>query len=89
MLGRDKKKEQYYDKLGKTVEKILVRDYIDVFQNWRKFMWTNFLRGVMMGFGSVIGATIGIGILLWLLSQLGDIPWLGNLFKNAKDAISQ
>jgi len=34
----------------------------------------NFFRGVFFGFGSVLGGTLLIGILIWLLSWLADIP---------------
>jgi len=34
----------------------------------------NFLRGVFFGFGSVIGGTIVIALVVWILSWLSDIP---------------
>jgi len=34
----------------------------------------NFFRGIFFGVGSVLGATIVIGLLIWLLSLLVDLP---------------
>lgn len=34
----------------------------------------NFLRGIFFGVGSVLGATIVVALLLWILSRLVDLP---------------
>lgn len=34
----------------------------------------NFFRGIFFGFGSVLGGTLLIALLIWLLSWLADIP---------------
>jgi len=34
----------------------------------------NFVRGIFFGFGSVLGGTIIVAILIWVLSLLADIP---------------
>lgn len=46
----------------------------------------NFVRGIMLGAGTVIGGTVVIALLVWILSMLGNIiPPLGDFF----DAIGQ
>lgn len=35
---------------------------------------TNFFRGLYFGVGSVLGATVVIGLVIWLLSRLVDLP---------------
>lgn len=41
----------------------------------------NFIRGIMFGAGSVIGGTVVIALLIWVLSLLGNvIPPLGDFF---------
>ena len=46
----------------------------------------NFVRGVLFGAGSVIGGTVVIALLIWVLSLLGNvIPPLGDFF----DGVSQ
>jgi len=34
----------------------------------------NFFRGMFFGFGSVLGGTLLIALLIWILSWLADIP---------------
>lgn len=46
----------------------------------------NFFRGMFFGFGSVLGGTVVVALIVWLLTFLGQfIPGLGNFF----DGISQ
>ncbi|MBI4100871.1 hypothetical protein HY441_00150 [Candidatus Microgenomates bacterium] len=78
-----------YRDLGKSVAKILSKDYTQVAQNWKRLMWLSFVRGVLMGFGSVLGATILIGILLWLLNIFDALPWIGDFFRSTKETIQQ
>lgn len=36
--------------------------------------WINFVRGIFFGVGSVLGATLVVALIVWLLSLLADIP---------------
>ncbi len=40
-----------------------------------------FLRGVLIGFGTVIGATVVVSIFIYLLSQIEFIPIIGEWVK--------
>ena len=48
-----------------------------------------FLRGVATGVGVFIGGTIVVGLLLWILSGLGQLPFLDNVTDAAKNSIEQ
>jgi hypothetical protein len=39
-----------------------------------RLLWTNFFRGVFFGAGSLIGGTIAIAILIWVLHFFTYIP---------------
>lgn len=52
-----------------------------------KVMWNNFLGGLAWGFGTVLGATLVVGILIFVLSQLGNIPFFGNFVNSILDQI--
>ena len=39
-----------------------------------RVFWTNFVRGIFFGFGSVLGGTVVIAIVLTILSTLSDVP---------------
>ena len=48
----------------------------------------NFVRGIMIGIGTVIGGTVGIALIVWLLSILGHvIPPLGDFFNGVSHTI--
>jgi hypothetical protein len=40
-----------------------------------------------MGAGSVIGATVVIALLLWVLSLFDTFPFIGPVIENAKESI--
>jgi hypothetical protein len=50
----------------------------DVFNNFycsrRKVYWLNFIRGVFFGLGSLLGGTVIVALIIWLLSQFVDLP---------------
>lgn len=48
----------------------------------------NFVRGILFGAGSVIGGTVIIALLIWVLSLLGNvIPPLGDFFNGLSDTL--
>lgn len=50
----------------------------------------NFVRGIFFGFGSVLGGTVVIAILLWLLSITGAlIPGVAGFVDGVTDSIKQ
>lgn len=76
-------------KSNKTDDKIdqksrLVEDlFNDFYKNRRKVYLFNLIRGMMFGFGSVLGGTVFIAILVWILSQIaGFFPSIGDSIHN-------
>lgn len=48
----------------------------------------NFIRGILFGAGSVLGGTVVIALLVWVLSLLGNvIPPLGDFFDGVTNTI--
>ena len=45
---------------------------------WYRMMYFYFLRGVAMGLGTVIGATVLLSVMLWLLAQVEFLPIIGD-----------
>jgi 4-hydroxybenzoate polyprenyltransferase len=60
-------------------------DYISKSQLY----WQNFVRGLFFGFGSLLGATLVIAIVMWLLSLFSVVPFLGPIAENARQTIQQ
>jgi hypothetical protein len=49
----------------------------------------NFIRGLFFGFGSVIGGTLVVGIIVWLLSRFVDLPGgIGNFIQYVVDVVT-
>ena len=50
----------------------------------------NFFRGVFFGFGSVLGGTVLIGMLVWMLSMTGAVvPGLASFIQDETKTIQQ
>ena len=56
---------------------------------WRKAMTFAFLKGIATGLGVFLGGTILVGLLLWILSGLGHLPFLNDLTESARQTIEQ
>jgi hypothetical protein len=49
--------------------------------------WMNFTRGIFFGFGTLLGGTILVAILAWILSQFAGFPYIGDYFRIIIDAL--
>lgn len=47
----------------------------------RQIILYNFLGGLAWGFGTVVGATVVVGIVVWILSTLGLFSYIGDFFE--------
>lgn len=70
------------------------RDLLEqLFDDHYKYRWkvyqVNFFRGIFFGFGSVIGATILVGLAIWILSLFTDLPVVGNFFERSQTSIEK
>lgn len=71
------------DAYTKALEQLFASKYI----NKRKLYTANLLRGIAFGFGSLLGATVGVLLLLWLLSLFGHLPIVGKLTETIRHSI--
>jgi hypothetical protein len=78
-----------YEKLGRAVETALVQDYVYLLHSTKRQIWSSFVRGVFMGFGSVIGATLVVALLIALLQYLGGAPLIGEYIKDIISTIQR
>ncbi len=64
--------------------------FYDMYQSRRRVYWMNFWRGIFFGFGTVLGGTVVVALLIWALSQLvGWLPVSGEYIQGVIDAIRQ
>ena len=50
---------------------------------WR-IVWVNFLAGIFRGLGALIGASIVLALIVWVLTLLVDVPLVGEYAKDVK-----
>jgi len=68
----------------KAFEAAGVVDYLEYLQSGKRIMWVNFKAGIAKGFGITIGMTVVLGVFVWLLTMLVDLPIVGEYFGEAK-----
>jgi hypothetical protein len=52
--------------------------FYDFYSSRRKVYWMNFVRGLFFGFGTLLGGTVLVAIIIWLLGQFaGWFPFIG------------
>lgn len=76
-------RDKDYERIGHLIYPILEEGFL----NHRKIYKTAFFRGAVTGFGSILGATIGLGLFLWFLSLFDTVPFVESLVHNIKDTI--
>lgn len=72
-----------YEQLGRALESIVVTGYFDK----KRVLKMAFYRGIFTGLGSIIGATIVVALLLWVLSLFESVPFIGPIFENIEGTI--
>ena len=78
------KTDKEYAELGKAVSAIFESGALS-----RKELYkASFVKGVISGVGGVIGATVIIGLLLWILSLTSNIPLIGRFADRVEDTIN-
>jgi len=87
-VNKNKSREQAlsadeYEMLGREMEHVILYGY----KNKKRLMFFSFLRGLITGAGSALGASLVIVLLLWVLSGLERMPLIGDVFENARQSI--
>jgi hypothetical protein len=70
--------------LGKRIHYVFETGYLSKPEAF-KFA---FLKGVLAGAGGVLGSTIVIALLLWILSLLGEIPFIGDIADSIQNTVN-
>lgn len=48
--------------------------FYDFHKSRHQVYWMNFIRGVFFGVGTVVGGTLVVALIVWILSLFADIP---------------
>ena len=72
-----------YEEIGRIVEHVYEYNYSN---RWRAF-YMSFAKGIAAGFGGVIGATVVVAIVLWILSILHYVPFVNQITDNFRSTV--
>jgi phage shock protein PspC (stress-responsive transcriptional regulator) len=75
--------------MDKSVEKAnqTLKEFIRYSSNPWRLVWANFVAGVFRGLGAIIGASVFIAFLIWVLTLFIDAPLIGEYAKDVKDTV--
>lgn len=77
------KNDPSYEELGQLLQSVYESGYMD-----RKTMYKmSFIKGVLAGLGGVIGATIVVALLLWVLNLFDRVPLIGPLSDKVQQTV--
>lgn len=88
MLGKLKRKVAH-DQAKSASSAMAEELFYDLYKDRKKIYKINFFRGIFFGVGSVLGGTIVIALLVWVLSLFVNLPVIGDTFKDAQNTIEQ
>lgn len=72
----------------KGAQEALLEDlFNNMYAQRKKVYKMNFFRGIFFAVGSIIGGTIVIALIIWLLSLFVNLPVIGDYFKDAQHSI--
>lgn len=71
-------------------EEFLENLFYDFNRNRVQIYKMNFIRGIFFGFGSILGGTVVVALLIWLLSTLaGVFPPIGDFFNGIVESLQR
>lgn len=84
------------DKLSKSISVTNEREarrqlieelFYDFSKSKATVYWMNFTRGIFFGFGTILGGTVVVALLVWLLGQFVGFPFVGEYIKHIVETI--
>ena len=76
-------------KLRELLENLRLQQYIRALLNTRRIAWMSFLSGILSGLGAVIGATVVLTLLVYILSRLEVLPHIGKFIAEIVKIVKQ
>lgn len=64
--------------LRQLLEELRLQQYVQALLSPRHMMWSSLLRGIFSGLGAVLGGTVILALLLYILSHMQIIPYIGD-----------
>jgi hypothetical protein len=82
--------EKFKAQQVKGAQKTLLEElFNDFYRERRKIYKVNFFRGIFFGLGSVLGGTIVLALLVWILSLFVNFPLIGDFFEQTQNTLRE
>lgn len=75
--------------LVKVLNAADVVEFLEYLKSGKRVFWVNFRAGVAKGLGVTVGMTVILGLLVWVLTMLVDLPLVGEYFKEARSYVTE
>ena len=73
------KSDNEIKKLSEAIKSFNNNNIFKIYNSTKKILFISFLKGLASGLGWIIGATILVSLLTYILSQIEFIPILGDI----------
>lgn len=80
---KQKPAKEQYEELGRIVAAVYETGYLDAKKSYKQ----SFLKGMFQGLGGVVGATVLVALLIWVLSLFGDVPLIGRFTNKIEQTV--
>lgn len=86
----DTRRDKFVVKMERGAQKAFIEElFNDIYAHRLRIYVVNFIRGISFSVGGIIGATLVIALLLWILSLFSNVPVIGNFFHQTQQTIQQ
>ncbi len=85
MIQKRTKKDDKILEIGKSV--LLISEAVRLPK--KPLLWNAFIKGLAQGFGAVLGGTVLVALLLWVLSFFDQVPILGRFISVLGESINK
>jgi len=87
-MSEGKKTNIPFSKRERQLAAEAMEDFIQYVSSPWRIVWVNFLAGIFRGLGALIGASIVLALIVWVLTQLVDVPLVGEYAKDIKESMA-
>ena len=82
------KKEEELKKVEEVMDGLGLAEYMDYMSSPKRVIWTNLLAGIMRGLGFVLGMTVVVALITFIVSYMVAIPVIGEWFLWLKEILT-
>jgi len=84
----ESRRDKFVVKMERNAQKAFIEElFNDIYAHRMRIYVVNFIRGISFSVGGIIGATVVIALLLWILSLFSNVPVIGNFFHQTQETI--